>query len=32
MSKEIQQSKRLAEVEYCLQGYFDTHSCPSCAA
>lgn len=25
MSKEIQQSKRLAEVEYCLQGYFDTH-------
>lgn len=25
MSKEIQQSERLAEVEYCLQGYFDTH-------
>lgn len=25
MSKEIQQSERLAEVEYCLQSYFDTH-------
>ena len=25
MSKEIQQSERLAVVEYCLQSYFDTH-------
>lgn len=25
MSKEIQQSQRFAEVEYCLQGYFNTH-------
>lgn len=25
MSKDIQHSERLAEVEYCLQSYFDTH-------
>lgn len=25
MSKDIQYSERLAEVEYCLQSYFDTH-------
>ena len=25
MSKEIQHSERFAEVEYCLQSYFDTH-------
>lgn len=25
MNKDIQHSKRFAEVEYCLQSYFDTH-------
>ena len=25
MNKDIQHSERLAEVEYCLQSYFDTH-------
>lgn len=25
MSKEIRHSERFAEVEYCLQSYFDTH-------
>ena len=28
MSKEIQHSERFAEVEYCLQSYFDTHFVP----
>ena len=28
MSKEIRHSERFAEVEYCLQSYFDTHFAP----
>lgn len=28
MNKEIQHSERFAEVEYCLQSYFDTHFAP----